>query len=76
VPHEIRSNAGAVALDVNVDAAAVTNAVAIVILIEYIYYIIIYCCIYWQQPRGKRLRHMSSCAEKRVQRLLLRRRQR
>jgi hypothetical protein len=62
VPHEIHSNASTVALAVDVDAAAVTVANAMVILIEYIYYIIFYCCIYWQQQRGKRLRHMSSCA--------------
>ncbi len=75
MPHEMRSIAATVALTVDVDAAAVTVAVAIVIEREYIYYIIFYCCIYWQQQRGKRLRHMSSCAEKRVQRLLLCRRQ-
>jgi hypothetical protein len=71
VPHEIRSIAGTVALAIDVDDATVAVAVAIAILIKYIY-----CCIYWQQQRGKRLRHMSSCAEKRVQRLLLCRNQR
>ncbi len=43
MPHEKCSIAGTVALAVDVDAAAVTVANAVVILIEYIY-----CCIYWQ----------------------------
>ncbi len=65
MPHEIRSIAATIALAVDVDAAAFTVAVAIEILIEYIYYII-----------TGNSRVLSSCAEKRVQRLLLRRNQR